>query len=725
MMLHRSASSRRRRASRSVTSPHHHHPQQQQQQQAHSTSPQGRRASIASAEPSSEALIVSATGMDRQRAPRGSCVPNIALDNDVQALEENFNRRLLPDPEQCGASRLCLAGSSETSRSRSSLAPEEYLASGRSPRSSLVPDLSSRSSRNSLIPDGSMQRSPRNSLVPESMSRSPRHSLVPDQTLSPRNSLVPLDVVGYNRSPRGSLVPTGPVSVDSAAAAVGGPGGSRLAGGGLVLPENGSLGRSPRHSLVPETAAQLRSSRTSVANVAEFDRSPRGSICPDASARSPRGSITPVDLHGDMKERSPRGSIASECPLNQSPRGSIIPDQINRSPRGSIAPDINRSPRGSICPEASNRSPRGSITPGHHEQFMANRSPRGSIGMGEYGHRGSLGGEDDLASRSPRGSIGPNGLDRSPRGSLGGGERRLPKFNVQEHRRASVDQSTAMNRSSSPYRQQQQQPQQKRTENTGSLRSTHQMGAIGYGAANFGIDSRRASSSPSQISVNESRRLCGTRSASVAEKGATGSSAPMGVAAYGSLVFQLKDAHLEASGTCDFVYRALRVVSKTTVVTVFLAFMTTIPLVMLILGVQSVRDCPREPNIPLYMVVGGSLGSVRMFWLVISRIRSRRPVVVSMPNNDERVSCKMIASILLSLFLIGWFALGNYWILRIRWPDYEPKHYDPNQWCDKTLYIFALVHLGIVYFAVSVSIVVGIGLLFCRILACPWPERYK
>lgn len=58
----------------------------------------------------------------------------------------------------------------------------------------------------------------------------------------------------------------------------------------------------------------------------------------------------------------------------------------------------------------------------------------------------------------------------------------------------------------------------------------------------------------------------------------------MGVATYGSLVFQLKDAHFEANGTCDFVYRALRVVSKTVVVTICLACLSTMPVIMFILG---------------------------------------------------------------------------------------------------------------------------------------------
>lgn len=67
------------------------------------------------------------------------------------------------------------------------------------------------------------------------------------------------------------------------------------------------------------------------------------------------------------------------------------------------------------------------------------------------------------------------------------------------------------------------------------------------------------------------------------EKGSSGSG-PLGVATYGTLVFQLKDAHREASGTCDFVFRAMTVVSRTMVFTVCLGCLTTVPLLMLIMG---------------------------------------------------------------------------------------------------------------------------------------------
>ncbi|XP_034940405.1 serine/arginine repetitive matrix protein 5-like [Chelonus insularis] len=683
-MLLRSTSSRRRRASRSVAS-------SPQSGSVPGATTRVRRASVATDRPISLSQnTTNSNEMDRQRSPRSSIVPNIAFDAE-NGHDEPINRRILPDPEYCGSRGLL---------------PD----TNRSPRNSLVPDDYSRSPRGSLIPDSG--RSPRNSLVPDG-SRSPRHSLVPDGSHSPRNPYGP--EVPYNRSPRNSLIPSsGPTSRNT------------------LMPENGSI-RTSRHSLLPETT---RSPRGSVANI-DFDRSPRGSICPEISrsargsiavpidqdrstrgsicaemiaSRSPRGSITPaID-----PDRNPRGSISSEY-HNPSPRGSIMPE-CNKSPRGSIGPDSNRSSRGSIGPEGG-RSPRGSIAP--HEG--SNRSPRGSVGVPEIdrNHRGSIG-EDGSMNRSPRGSIGLE-IDRSPRGSLGGYERRTHRGNnlpYQEPRRASADQGISTSRSGSPYRG--------RDTNTGNIRSSAAHGAptnLGYGT-NAWVDSRRASSSVSQLSGDESRRLC-MRSVNSTEKGITSDSGGVGVATYGSLVFQLKDAHREASGTCDFVFRAMGVVSKTMLVTICLACLSTMPIIMLIMGLQFIKDCPKEPNIPVYMIVGGALGGVRMFWALYSQIRSRRLEVLSVPNSSPHISPMQLVSIALTCFLTFWFGLGNYWILKIRWPDFEAKMFDPNHWCAKTLYIFAVVHLGIIYAVIGVSIVTALGLAICRALACSWFERYK
>ncbi|XP_043488264.1 uncharacterized protein LOC122515118 [Polistes fuscatus] len=669
-MLHRSASSRRRRASRSVANSNH----------PAGASPtianRGRRASVATEKPDLLTQISPCGTMERQKSPRGSVVPNIALDVQNDLPEEGGVRRILPDLDYGG--------------SRNNLTAGEI---GRSPRNSLIPEDYCRSPRGSLIPD--VGRSPRNSLVPE-ITRSARNSLTPDTPHSPRHSLVP--DVAYNRSPRNSLVPLGS---------------SRTS----LMAENGTTGhlnRSPRHSLVPDSN---RSPRGSVANL-EFDRSPRGSICPEMVRTGRGGSTTPLEI-----DRSPRGSLSSEC-ANQSPRGSIAPDP-NRSPRGSIAPDPNRSPRGSICPEG-NRSPRGSIVT--HEQ--TNRSsPRGSIVVNDLERHFSrnIAVGNDEENRSPRGSIAPEGIDRSPRGSLGGGlDRRTTKSNLtlQDPRRASaikfrmnlIVTGTVRSRSSSPYRQ--------KDTNCSSVRSTGNGAQINlaYGGSSW-TESRRASSSVSQFSGDESRRLC-AGIIKIPAKG-TSETTNLGVATYGSVVFQLKDAHLEANGTCDFVLRALRVISKTMIVTICLAILSTMPILMFILGLQFIKDCPREPHIPVYMVVGGTLGTVRMFWSLYSQIRSRRPEALTVPNTRSYVSPMKLASITLSCFLVGWFVLGNYWILSIEWPEYTPLLYDPDRWCHRTLYIFSLVHLCVVYVVIAVSFLLSLGLAFCRIFACPWPERYK
>lgn len=85
-----------------------------------------------------------------------------------------------------------------------------------------------------------------------------------------------------------------------------------------------------------------------------------------------------------------------------------------------------------------------------------------------------------------------------------------------------------------------------------------------------------------QLSGDESRRLCAS-GAKAPEKGDT-EAANLGVATYGSVVFQLKDAHLEANGICDFVFRALRVISKTMTFTICLSCLSTVPILMFIFG---------------------------------------------------------------------------------------------------------------------------------------------
>lgn len=147
------------------------------------------------------------------------------------------------------------------------------------------------------------------------------------------------------------------------------------------------------------------------------------------------------------------------------------------------------------------------------------------------------------------------------------------------------------------------------------------------------------------------------------------------------------------------------------------------------------KDCPKEPHIPVYMIVGGSFGTIKMLWLLWRQVRSRRYERLDARSrasrsnsNEDAISTSAgsrITNFLLTSFLIVWFVLGNVWILSIYWPEFEPTLYEPNRWCHKTLYVFSLVHLVIMYSLMVVVILVTVTLIICQICLCPLLIRCK
>ncbi|CAH2084408.1 unnamed protein product [Euphydryas editha] len=306
--------------------------------------------------------------------------------------------------------------------------------------------------------------------------------------------------------------------------------------------------RSPRHSLVPETRSARNSitpetalSRNTLAptrnnlsveqtygsrlslNPQDFNRSPRNSITPDISARSPRRSLVP----DGMSWNQPRNSLVPD--VGRSPRHSVASIQIDPArTQKELGPSPRTSPRGSVVPEILkkecpdlNRSPRGSLIPD------SQRSPRGSIAPSERSARGSLVAGDVEAARI------------SPRGSL---TLTFQEPLVSRERRASEDsQSASIRGRVSPYRA-----------SLGGRQS-------GAGALSD-TGSRRASSSVSQVSGDEQRRLCGEK-AKYSDRSGLGLG--VGLTTYGSVAYQLKDANMEATSTLDFVCRAAKIMNRT------------------------------------------------------------------------------------------------------------------------------------------------------------------
>ncbi|XP_076642027.1 uncharacterized protein LOC143352892 [Halictus rubicundus] len=462
-------------------------------------------------------------------------------------------------------------------------------------------------------------------------------------------------------------------------------------------PSNG--GRRPKNSLVPGIGASSEMLYGSRHSVHDASLSPRNSLLPDvAYNRSPRKSIS--HLNGSRTSlMSENGNLALK-----SPRHSLVPNSP-RCPRGSTMELVDRSPQ---------RSPRESVvSETFHQPRNVNRSPRGSIGMND-GSRELIGVGDNEAKTVTYNVEPP--IERVQRGSLGGlpDEKNRPNLMAQDPRRASADQGFSPRRNSSPYREKTKQKIEKPDANAHQTTMTH-----GYGLSSF-EESRRASSSVSQFSGDESRRLFnnGVKVPDVEAdtnnyKGIT----------YGSVVFQLKDANVEAKNTIDFAYRALKVVFKTRIATAFLLLLSLLPCLMLIVGWEYSGQCRAKDEIPTYMIIAGAFGALFMFLVTYSQIRSRRLELLTVHPPTSEISFVTVVVAVLSGFLILWFIMGNIWILEIMWPSFDDKRYEPDKYCNYWLYMLSIVHLYVIYITFLIIIVVMLVMAVLRLIGWWLPGR--
>uniref|UniRef100_A0A8C4VWN4 Transmembrane protein 272 n=1 Tax=Gopherus evgoodei TaxID=1825980 RepID=A0A8C4VWN4_9SAUR len=115
-------------------------------------------------------------------------------------------------------------------------------------------------------------------------------------------------------------------------------------------------------------------------------------------------------------------------------------------------------------------------------------------------------------------------------------------------------------------------------------------------------------------------------------------------------------------------------------------------------GMKFLEDCPLQPLIPLYLLVGGVVGSLKVTLLLYDSTRMRqllsKSIVIDDDDDDEypwrQNAHKYYIHVTLSLFLFIWFILGNYWVFSVYLPNFIPPFHQPQDYCDKTLYIFAV-----------------------------------
>nr|KAG5702683.1 hypothetical protein BaRGS_013320 [Batillaria attramentaria] len=134
---------------------------------------------------------------------------------------------------------------------------------------------------------------------------------------------------------------------------------------------------------------------------------------------------------------------------------------------------------------------------------------------------------------------------------------------------------------------------------------------------------------------------------------------------------------------------------------------------MLAVGSSYEHECPREPRIPIYLLVGGSFGAIQIVILLWQQKKSRDLTYLGDDNEDDddfddgvmSRSCRFTCHIL-SAFLVVWFVLGNVWVLRVWKPNFQQPLHDPQNWCHEVVFFFAFYQLVAVYGLMALGVLV-------------------
>ncbi|XP_054462488.1 transmembrane protein 272-like [Anoplopoma fimbria] len=110
------------------------------------------------------------------------------------------------------------------------------------------------------------------------------------------------------------------------------------------------------------------------------------------------------------------------------------------------------------------------------------------------------------------------------------------------------------------------------------------------------------------------------------------------------------------------------------------------------LGATHLSHCPVQPNIPIYLIV---LGTIHLLSLSLTYTRK------NWGDGMVSVMCSTLTAVL-HLFSFGWFFAGTFWVYPVYPPNYTPEAF---RYCHKTTYQFAFAVTTLVWVATSLMFI--------------------
>jgi len=173
---------------------------------------------------------------------------------------------------------------------------------------------------------------------------------------------------------------------------------------------------------------------------------------------------------------------------------------------------------------------------------------------------------------------------------------------------------------------------------------------------------------------------------------------------YASLFGEIKEARQGSSSVLEFTKRVVLILLGTIGCTIFIGLFMAIPIAMIVIGAKYKDECRVQRNIPIYLIVAGSVGVFRNLISLGQRAKK--------DDDDDNTDKKpTYCTSLLDTFMFVWFIFGNVWIYHNYQPDFVDR--SSQDYCNQTLYMFAF------WITTATYIIMGVGCCcFCCVAFC-------
>lgn len=153
---------------------------------------------------------------------------------------------------------------------------------------------------------------------------------------------------------------------------------------------------------------------------------------------------------------------------------------------------------------------------------------------------------------------------------------------------------------------------------------------------------------------------------------------------YDSLFGRIRDTHKASKNILDFIIKVLLLLLGTIGCTIACSITIVIPVAMIVIGSVYFNDCPAEPYIPIFLIVGGTFSTFKYIIRVLTRVRR---VETNADLQDPEPTHP--AQSLITFFLCGWFITGCVWVYRIYWPKSQAIDELDKDYCNRVVYVFS------------------------------------